>query len=263
MPKLSSSSSAATTAPAAVKTPKVVSETTEVAKTPKVSKKTAPAAGAAAGAAASAPAVVVASTPAAETPAPKKKAVKSVSPVTATAPVVVSTTASAADALVAATTAPVVSATEYTDFMSKLQQVSTLLSSLRCDFRSLEKKSSRDLKLANKANAKRARKQKGNRSPSGFVKPTLISSELATFLGKEVGTQMARTEVTREINTYIRANSLQDKENGRKINADEKLSSLLKLVAGEELTYFNLQRYMSPHFIKAVVVPTSVAAVVV
>ena len=256
MPKLSSSSSAATTAPVVAKTPKVVSETTEVAKTPKVSKKTAPAA-----AAAATPAVVVseaAATPA--TPAPKKKAVKSVSPVTATAPVVVSTTAAAADALVAATTAP--ASSEYTDFMGKLQQVSTLLSSLRCDFRSLEKKSSRDLKLANKANAKRARKQKGNRSPSGFVKPTLISSELATFLGKEVGTQMARTEVTREINTYIRANSLQDKENGRKINADEKLSSLLKLVAGEELTYFNLQRYMSPHFIKAVVVPTAAAVVV-
>ena len=257
MPKLSSSSSAATTAPvaattAAAKTPKVVSETTEVAKTPKVSKKTAPAA------AAATPSVVVATTTAAATPAPKKKAVKSVSPVTATAPVVAAV--SPADALVAATTAP--ASSEYTDFMGKLQQVSTLLSSLRCDFRSLEKKSSRDLKLANKANAKRARKQKGNRSPSGFVKPTLISSELATFLGKEVGTQMARTEVTREINTYIRANSLQDKENGRKINADEKLSSLLKLVAGEELTYFNLQRYMSPHFIKAVVVPTAAAVVV-
>ena len=255
MPKLSSSSSAATTAPAAAKTPKVVAETSEVAKTPKVSKKTAPAAAAAASAT---PAVVVATTPAAATPAPKKKAVKSVSPVTATAPVVAAV--SPADALVAATTAP--ASSEYTDFMGKLQQVSTLLSSLRCDFRSLEKKSSRDLKLANKANAKRARKQKGNRSPSGFVKPTLISSELATFLGKEVGTQMARTEVTREINTYIRANSLQDKENGRKINADEKLSSLLKLVAGEELTYFNLQRYMSPHFIKAVVVPTAAAVVV-
>ena len=46
MPKLSSSSSAATTAPVVAKTPKVVSETTEVAKTPKVSKKTAPAAAA-------------------------------------------------------------------------------------------------------------------------------------------------------------------------------------------------------------------------
>jgi chromatin remodeling complex protein RSC6 len=58
--------------------------------------------------------------------------------------------------------------------------------------------------------------------------------------------------VTREINAYIRNNSLQDKENGRRINPDTKLKSLLKLKKGEELTYFNLQRYMSPHFAAAV-----------
>ena len=62
---------------------------------------------------------------------------------------------------------------------------------------------------------------------------------------------MARTEVTREINAYIRANNLQDKDNGRKINADTKLTSLLKLSPGDELTYFNLQKFMSPHFAKA------------
>jgi chromatin remodeling complex protein RSC6 len=57
--------------------------------------------------------------------------------------------------------------------------------------------------------------------------------------------------VTREINAYIRTNNLQDKENGRRINPDSKLKSLLKLKKGEELTYFNLQRYMSPHFATA------------
>ena len=62
---------------------------------------------------------------------------------------------------------------------------------------------------------------------------------------------MARTEVTREINGYIRAHNLQDKQNGRKINPDSQLATLLKIENGEELTYFNLQRYMSPHFAKA------------
>ena len=62
---------------------------------------------------------------------------------------------------------------------------------------------------------------------------------------------MARTEVTREINAYIREHKLQDKENGRKIIADKKLTGLLKLKKGDELTYFNLQKYMSPHFAKA------------
>ena len=141
-------------------------------------------------------------------------------------------------------------ASEFTDFMTKLQQLGAVVSSLKSEFRSLEKKASRELKTAAKASHKRKRKT-GNRSPSGFVKPTLISDELATFLGKTKGTQMARTEVTREINAYIRANQLQDKTNGRRINADTNLASLLKLTSGEELTYFNLQRYMSPHFAKS------------
>ncbi len=137
-----------------------------------------------------------------------------------------------------------------TDFWAKLQQVSSLMSELRTEYRNLEKKMNRELKAANKANQKRKRKL-GNRQPSGFVKPTPISSELATFLGKQSGTEMARTEVTREINSYIREHNLQDKTNGRKINPDSKLTKLLRIPKGDELTYFNLQRYMSPHFQKA------------
>ena len=138
---------------------------------------------------------------------------------------------------------------DFGGFMAKLQQVNSLLSSLRSEFRTLEKRASRELRQAQKANAKRKRKT-GNRSPSGFVKPTLISTELATFLGKADGTEMARTEVTREINAYIRKHSLQDKDNGRKINPDGALQKLLRLKKSDELTYFNLQRYMSPHFAK-------------
>lgn len=145
---------------------------------------------------------------------------------------------------------PSVSLTEdFSKFMTHMQQLSSMLGSLRTEFRVLEKKATRELKSAQKANAKRKRKA-GNRSPSGFVKPTLISNELASFLGKEIGTEMARTDVTREINTYIRANKLQDPTNGRKINADSQLSSLLKLTPSDELTYFNLQKFMSPHFQK-------------
>ena len=62
---------------------------------------------------------------------------------------------------------------------------------------------------------------------------------------------MARTEVSREINAYIHANGLQDKANGRKINPDSRLTTLLKLNGTDELTYFNLQRYMKHHFVKA------------
>ena len=152
------------------------------------------------------------------------------------------------------TTAPAEAAVsvfdQFSEFMAKLQAVSAQMSSLRTEFRSLERQVSKDLKAAAKVNQKRKRKS-GNRAPSGFVKPTLISNELAAFLGKPEGTEMARTEVTREINAYIRAHSLQDKDNGRKIIPDAKLKGLLKLKKGDELTYFNLQKYMSPHFAKA------------
>lgn len=137
-----------------------------------------------------------------------------------------------------------------TELLAKLQQVGNLISAIKVEYRALEKKWQRELKTAQKQSSKRKRKS-GNRQPSGFVKPTRISEELAKFLDKPASCEMARTEVTREINKYIRTNNLQDKENGRKINPDNKLSSLLKLKKTDELTYFNLQRYMSPHFAKA------------
>ena len=139
---------------------------------------------------------------------------------------------------------------DFLEFMTKLQAVNQMLSSLKADFRVLEKKATRELKAAEKASAKKKRKA-GNRSPSGFVKPTKISDDLASFLSKPKGSEMARTEVTREINTYIRTHKLQDKDNGRKINADKKLTALLSLDSKDELTYFNLQKFMSPHFAKA------------
>ena len=150
-------------------------------------------------------------------------------------------------------------ATQSADFLVKLQQVSALLTSLKTEFRGLEKKWTRTLTTAQKASSKRKRKA-GTRSPSGFVKPTRISDELATFLSKPSGTEMARTDVTRDINKYIREHGLQDKENGRKINPDSKLSSLLKVGKDEVLTYFNLQRYMSPHFAKAGAAIAAIAA---
>lgn len=137
----------------------------------------------------------------------------------------------------------------FNELMTEFTAVRTQLTSLTSRLRVLQKRSDRELRAAQKASQKRRRKT-GNRSPSGFVKPTLISSELAAFLKKPKGTEMARTEVTREINSYIREHSLQDPKNGRRILPDAKLRKLLNVAKSDELTYFNLQRYMSPHFAK-------------
>jgi chromatin remodeling complex protein RSC6 len=136
------------------------------------------------------------------------------------------------------------------EFSAKLQQLAGLFVTVKSDYKTLEKAMAREMKIAAKASSKK-RRNTGDRKPSGFVKPTGISDELANFLGKTIGTEMARTEVSKEINTYIRSHSLQDKKNGRIIHPDAKLTKLLNVAKGDELTYFNLQRYMKHHFQKA------------
>ena len=136
--------------------------------------------------------------------------------------------------------------------MNKMvHDLSTSLALLKSELRTVERQVTKELKVLDKINA-RKQKKKGTRAPSGFVKPTKITSELADFLGKEHGTLMARTEVTKQMTEYIRTHSLQDKKNGRLILPDAKLRKLLKLTDKDVLTYFNLQKFMSPHFEKSV-----------
>jgi len=149
------------------------------------------------------------------------------------------------------------SVTKLQEFGAKIQQLTGIIATLKQDYKTLDKIVNREMKALQKNSKKR--KANSNRQPSGFVKPTLISKDLAKFLGKEDGVEMARTEVSKEINQYIRANSLQDKDNGRIILADAKLKKLLNLNDSDELTYFNLQRYMKHHFIKTDVTASVVA----
>ena len=190
-------------------------------------------------------------------PAPAPVSVASVS-----THVVEESVAPVEDVLVVAADGETPLADQSCEFLAKLQQLGVLISSLKAEYRILEKKWTRELKTAQKQSSKRKRKA-GNRAPSGFVKPTRISDELAKFLEKPSGSEMARTEVTRDINKYIRTHNLQDTQNGRKINPDSKLAALLKLNKTDELTYFNLQRYMSPHFAKAVKSDVTVTAAAV
>ena len=134
------------------------------------------------------------------------------------------------------------------EFNSQLVALASLTQSLKSQYKTLEKTVNKELKTFSKN--RKNRRVNGNRPPSGFVRPTKISDEMASFLGKTAGIEMARTEVSKEIIKYIREHNLQNKTNGRQINADGKLSTLLKLSEGDVLTYFNLQRYMKHHFVK-------------
>mgnify|MGYP001461754400 CR=1 FL=1 len=89
------------------------------------------------------------------------------------------------------------------------------------------------------------------REPSGFAVPTNISSDLCDFLNVPHDTKMSRTDVTRKITKYIRDKNLQVPENRRSFIPDTQLGGILgplKEVDKEKgYTYFNLQRYITPH----------------
>ncbi len=100
---------------------------------------------------------------------------------------------------------------------------------------------------------RRARKDpnRKKREPSGFAVATDISDKLCDFLGVPKGTQLSRTDVTRKVTTYIREKNLQISNNRRAFKPDKALKGILGDLQDVDkekgFTYFNLQRYITPH----------------
>ena len=137
-------------------------------------------------------------------------------------------------------------------FQETILSLTVSLNKLKADFKLLERQVIKEARTMDKVNAKR-NKNKGARAPSGFVKPTAISKDLAKFLNVAADAKMARTDVTKLITAYVKQNKLQAPDNGRKIIPDKKLMALLGCGPKDEVTYFNLQSYMKPHFVKEIV----------
>ena len=173
---------------------------------------------------------------------PKKTATPKTEPVAVVVPPVAETKAEDVK--------PVEDKSTYAAVLLKLNTMRQQLGVLVTELKTMEKQADRDLKAAQKTSGKRKNKN-ATRAPSGFVKPALVSDQLAEFLSRPKGSLVARTEVTREINSYIREHNLQDPKNRRHILPDAKLKKLLALKPTDELTYFNLQRFISHHFQKA------------
>ena len=106
--------------------------------------------------------------------------------------------------------------------------------------------------LRDKVDRVERKRAKAISNPNGFAKPCKIKVELCDFLGVPHGSEMSRTDVTRGVNAYIKKHNLNKPENKRFIVPDDKLRSLLGVKPTEEVSYFQLQRYLSPHFIKEV-----------
>ena len=137
---------------------------------------------------------------------------------------------------------------QFASINEKLSQLRALESSIVSDMKRLQKATTKYVKSLNKKNKKTSGEKK-QRAPSGFAKPTEITPELCEFLNVAKGTEMARTEVTKKLTSYIKENGLQDADNKRIIIPDDKLNVLLGNPQ-EQVTYFNLQKYMKVHFPK-------------
>ena len=140
---------------------------------------------------------------------------------------------------------------QFNNILNTLSQFKTQITSISTQLRSLEKTVKKEIKQHKKEVVKK--QSKGSRKPSGFAAASPISSELCDFMGKDHGTSIARTEVTKFICSYIDQNSLTTSENKRVIKPDDKLQTLLGTEEDTVITYFNIQRFMNRHFIKKIV----------
>lgn len=137
---------------------------------------------------------------------------------------------------------------EFTHLLTQLKTLQTTLKELTVYTAKLEKRVARDQRAVQKRVNGKRRRTNPNASPTGFSKPGPVSDELAKFLKLGKGELIARTEVTKRINAYCKEHGLQGEKDKRVLKADKTLKSLLRLGPKDELTFFNLQKYMKVHF---------------
>lgn len=135
------------------------------------------------------------------------------------------------------------------DLMKNIQARASLDAAVKVSIKAIEKKVAKLQKMMDKSTKKRKTSQN---KMSGFEKPTPISDELAKFVGEPVGSLLARTAVSKKIHEYVKNNNLQNPANRRIIHPDAKLKKLLNTTGKDELSYFNLQKYLKVHFKKEV-----------
>lgn len=127
------------------------------------------------------------------------------------------------------------------------ETILTEIAAIRNDIRSLAK-IVRKIKAAqdDPTGEKSSNRAKNN----GFNREQKISDKLRKFLGLPEGQTISRSAVTKAVNAYVKENNLKHPDSGRVIVLDNKLKDLLQPPEGEQVTYLNLQRYLSPHYSK-------------
>jgi len=138
---------------------------------------------------------------------------------------------------------------EFSELSSKLKDAMMIVRNVMTEMNKLEKRVARDRKVMDrKMKGRQKRVVDPNKPPSGFAKPGPISDELRAFLKLEKDELIARTEVTKKITQYCKEHNLQKEEDKRTIHVNAALRKLLRLGKNDDLTFFNLQKYMKVHY---------------
>lgn len=134
---------------------------------------------------------------------------------------------------------------EFSHITTQLRDMVQTIRTLQTRINHLEKVASKEIRSLEKKKTKRARTVN---TQNGFSKPGNVSDELRKFLNLGDDELIARTEVTKRITEYCNKHNLQNDADKRIILPNNALRKLLRLGTKEELTYFNLQKYMKVHF---------------
>lgn len=129
-----------------------------------------------------------------------------------------------------------------------LETIQTELAALRNDIKNLTKLIR---KVKNTQEDPDGEKAKARAANNGFNRKQDVTPKLRAFLELPEGELISRSEVTKFINKYITEKGLKHPDNGRQIILDDKLRDLLAPPADVQVTYLNLQKYLSPHYVKA------------
>jgi len=150
------------------------------------------------------------------------------------------------------------------DIISKLNEQAGVIKAFTNTLRSVLKDAEKNSKELDKLRNKKTRtkvERSPNALPSGITKPVAISDELAKFLGVAPGTLVPRNEVTKGVSGYVKSNQLSDPANKQKFILDDRpAAKTLRALLGnpkEDVTYFNLQRYLKHHYIPMAVDPNA------
>ena len=128
-----------------------------------------------------------------------------------------------------------------------LETIETEIAALRNDVKNLTKLVRKVKNTQEDPDGEKAKKRAEN---NGFNRKQEITPKLREFLALPAEDLISRSEDTKFINKYITEKGLKHPENGRQIILDDKLRDLLAPPADVIVTYLNLQKYLSPHYIK-------------